>query len=31
MDLPDECLVEHEEAEGGIGNEGSGPSVVGSV
>ncbi len=31
MDLPDECLVEHEEAEGGVGDQGSGPSVVGSV
>jgi len=28
MDLPDECLVEHEEAEGRVGHEGSSPAVV---
>lgn len=31
MEFPDESLVEHEEAERGIGNERSSPTVVGSV
>lgn len=31
VDLPDEGLVEHKEGEAGVGNEGAGPAVVGSV
>ena len=31
MELPDESLVEHQEGETGVGNEGTGPSVVDSV
>lgn len=31
VDLPDEGLVEHQEAEAGVGDEGAGPAVVGSV
>lgn len=31
MHFPDQGLVEHKEAEGGVSNQGSGPAVVGSV
>lgn len=31
VDFPDECLVEHQEAETGVTNEGSSPAVIGSV
>lgn len=31
MHLPDECLVEHKETEGGVGNERTSPTIIGTV